>query len=217
MALLFLEIYRTQLVKHGTTWSDLQVEAAWAGGWSGDLPLSFPNYPMALWGRLGAACYRMLSEIKTACVTVWRTHIQLNEIWIKRLDEIRFIHRQVIEGLQWSLFSYNHIMFWVERDLKDQFLLISAHFSGISTADVVSTRADRAKPSLWFSTVVHTETHSGDVVFDFLIRLPCSLRRQLFCLSKKINHSGGKVTTTGEHGGQACTETCGVVGVDKLL
>lgn len=28
VALLFLEIYRTQLVKHGTTWFDLQAEAA---------------------------------------------------------------------------------------------------------------------------------------------------------------------------------------------
>lgn len=91
-------------VKHGATWSDPGAEAAWAEGWDGDLPRSPPNYPTALWVGLGAICYRLLPKLKTACVTVRITHIQLKPIWIKRFDRIKFLRRQVTEELQWSLY-----------------------------------------------------------------------------------------------------------------
>lgn len=101
---LFLEVCRTQLSK---AWSNavwLRPEAPWAEGWAGDLPWSPPNCPMALWVRLGAICHRLLSKLKTAFVTLQITHIQLKPIWIKRFDRMKFLHRQVIEDLQRSLY-----------------------------------------------------------------------------------------------------------------
>lgn len=159
-------------VKHGATWSDPEAEAAWAESWAGDLPRSPPNYPMVLWVRLRAICYRLFSKLKTACMTVRVTHIQLKPMWVKRFGRIMFLHRQVIEELQRSLYL----------------LLVSGMFLWDIYGRHGQHRVGIAKSLLWASTAISIVHHAGGVAFDFLINFPfCSLRRWLSfsCLGQK--------------------------------